>query len=112
MWRIIRRDAVSVLEDKNARESLSRYFDVMQNDKPAKFLIAKRLPADFDKDDSLSDLWDLHEELLGEFTDLQWRIDTRVKRLDDLETPKRSFLDLKETIATRILESCHFCTRR
>jgi len=112
MWRIIRRDAVSVLEDKNARESLKRYFDVMQGDKPAKFLIAKKIPADFDEDDSLRDLWDLHEDLLDEFTDLQQEIDTRVKRLDDLETPEKSFLDLKERIATRILESCHFCTRR
>jgi len=112
MWRIIRRDAVSVLEDKNARESLSRYFDVMQNDKPAKFLIAKKIPADFDEDDSLRDLWDLHEELLEEFTDVQQQIDTRMKRLDEMETPEKSFLDLKEAIATRILESCHFCTRR
>ena len=85
MWRIIRRDAVSVLEDKNARESLSRYFDVMQDDKPAKFLIAKKIPADFDEDDSLRNLWSLHEELLEEFSNLQRQIDTRVKRLDDLK---------------------------
>ena len=112
MWRIIRRDAVSVLKDKNARESLKRYFDVMQDDKPAKFLIAKKIPADFDRDDSLRDLWSLHGELLDEFTDLQREIDTRMKRLDELETPEKSFLDLKETIATRILESCHFCVRK
>jgi len=112
MWRIIRRDAVSVLEDENARESLKRYFDVMQDDKPAKFLIAKKVPADFNEDDSLKDLWSLHDDLLDEFTNLQQEMDTKIKRLDDLETPEKSFLDLKETIATRILESCHFCTRR
>jgi len=112
MWRIIRRDAVSVLEDEKARESLSRYFNVIQDDKPAKFLIAKKIPVDFDEDDSLKDLWNLHDELLDEFASLQQQIDTRIKQLKDLKTPEKSFLDLKETIANRILENCHFCMRR
>ena len=46
MWASWRPDAKAVLRDKKARTSLARYFDVMEDDKPAKFLIAKKLPAD------------------------------------------------------------------
>ena len=53
MWRIIRRDAATVLNDEKARRSLARYFAVMQDEKPAKYVIAKKIPADFDENDSV-----------------------------------------------------------
>jgi uncharacterized Fe-S radical SAM superfamily protein PflX len=111
MW-TLRPDAKAVLMDKKARASLARYFDVMEDDKPAKFLIAKKLSANFSKDDSLTRLWKLHEQLTGEFCRLEKMIDTRQKRLEELATPEKSFLDLKIEIANRILANCHFCTRR
>jgi len=67
MWRLLRPDAVAVLSDKRARASLSRYFAVMENDKPAKFQIAKRLKADFEPDMTTRELWKIHEELTEEF---------------------------------------------
>lgn len=112
MWAIWRPDAKAVLRDKKARASLKRYFDVMEDDTPAKFLISKKLPATFSKNDSLTDLWNLHEQLTEEFCRLEKMIGTRQKRLEDLEPPEKSFLDLKVEIANRILENCHFCTRR
>ncbi len=112
MWRLLRPDAVAVLSDKRARASLSRYFAVMENDKPAKFQIAKRLKADFKPDMAMEELWEIHEELTEEFYKLQERIDNRRVRLEELDRPERSYLDLKVTIAERILEACHFCTRR
>jgi hypothetical protein len=48
MWKITRPDAAAILDDELARKSLARYFAVMQNQKPAKFMIAKKLPAEFD----------------------------------------------------------------
>jgi putative pyruvate formate lyase activating enzyme len=107
-----RPDAKAVLRDKKARTSLARYFDVMEDDKPAKFLIAKKLSAKFNKNDSLTKLWKLHEQLTEDFFRLEKMIDTRQKRLDELATPKKSFLDLKTEIANHILQNCHFCTRR
>ena len=107
-----RPDAKAVLTNKKARASLARYFNVMENDKPAKFLIAKKLPADFNKNDSLTSLWKLHEQLTKEFCRLEKELDTRQKRLDELARPEKSFLDLKNEIANRILENCHLCTRR
>ncbi len=112
MWTIGRPDATAVLKDKRARTSLSRYFDVMNNDKPAKFIIAKKLPAAFSHEDSLGKLWNLHSKLTKEFYQLQQEIDTRQKNLEELSSPERSYLDLKVEIANRILGGCHFCTRQ
>jgi len=112
MWAVWRPDALAVLRDKGARSSLARYFDVMENDKPARFLIAKKLPAQFDKDDSLQKLWEIHDLFTEEFYRLEKDIDLRKKRLEDLDDPEKSYLDLKIEIANRVLESCHLCTRR
>jgi putative pyruvate formate lyase activating enzyme len=112
MWATWRSDARSILKDKKVRANLARYFAVMEDDKTAKFLIAKKLPATFNKDASIKELWKLHEQLTEEFFHLQREIDTRQKHLDKLKTPKQSFLDLKIEIANCILKSCHLCTRR
>ncbi|MGD8507222.1 MAG: radical SAM protein [Candidatus Bathyarchaeota archaeon] len=112
MWTAWRPDSLAVLKDKQARRSLSRYFDVMQNDKPAKFMIAKKLPANFGKEDSLEKLRVLHERLTTEYYSFEKEVDTRQKQLKELETPEKSYLDLKIEIAKRILEDCHFCTRK
>ena len=47
MWRILRPDAAGVLKDEKAQASLARYFAVMQDRKPAKFAIARRVSAQF-----------------------------------------------------------------
>ena len=112
MWMFLRPDARAVLNDKNARASLARYFDVMQNDKVAKFMVAKKLTASFGKDDSKAKLWKMHDQLLKEFVHLEKKIDGHVTSLEELETPQQSILDLKIEIANRILKSCHFCARQ
>ena len=60
MWKITNPEAEAVLDDELAQKSLARYFAVMQNKKTAKFLIAKRLPAKFDTNDTLETLWKEH----------------------------------------------------
>lgn len=107
-----RPDARNVLKDKKARAGLKRYFDVMENDKHAKFLIAKKQHATFDKTDSLPQLWNKHEQLIKEFFILEKKLDTKQKRLEDLNSPGQSFLDLKIEIANRMLEKCCLCTRK
>ncbi|MEM2806803.1 MAG: radical SAM protein [Candidatus Bathyarchaeia archaeon] len=112
MWRIIRPDAVAVLNDKLARKSLVRYFAVMQNEKPAKFLIAKKLPANFQDDATLEELWQIHTELTRQFYEIEQAVDAKRKDLNVMPKPEKSYLDLKIAIARRILENCHFCVRR
>ncbi|TRO52272.1 radical SAM protein [Candidatus Bathyarchaeota archaeon] len=112
MWKLLRPDAKTVLLDKKVRLSLARYFGVMENDKLAKFLIAKKLEANFNKADSLDKLWMLHKKLTEKFYIFQNEIDNQQKLIKDLDTPECSFLDLKIEIAQRILKKCHFCIRR
>jgi len=112
MWRLLRPDAIAVLNDKMARKSLSRYFAIVEDEKPAKFLIAKKLGADFGKSDSLEELWRKHAKLTEEFYKLQGKIDAKEENLKEMPTPEKSYLDLKIEIAEKILSNCHFCTRR
>jgi len=111
MWAVWRPDAAAVLGDKRVKQGLARYLDVMQDVKPAKFMIAKKLSANFSREDSLEHLWTLHDKLTDEFYQLEKQVDTRQTSLEELETPEKSYLDLKVEIANRILENCHFCTR-
>jgi putative pyruvate formate lyase activating enzyme len=111
MWKITRPDAAAVFDDELAKKSLARYFAVAQNQKTAKFLIAKKLSADFDKKASLATLWKEHTKLTEEFHKLEHEIDAD-KNFSEIPTPEKSYFDLKIEIAERILQSCHFCSRR
>jgi putative pyruvate formate lyase activating enzyme len=112
MWRLLRPDSVAVINDKMTRKSLGRYFAVMQDEKSAKFMIAKKLPAQFNENDSIEELWQKHARLTQEFYNVEREMDTKQKALQEMPTPEKSYLDLKIEIANRILSKCHFCTRR
>lgn len=112
MWKFLRPDAVAVLDDEMAKKSLNRYFAVMQNKKLAKFLIAKKVPAEFSKQDSIEELWQKHEKLTQEFCNFEKQIDSNQLSPQKIPTPEKSYLDLKIEIANKILAKCHFCTRR
>jgi putative pyruvate formate lyase activating enzyme len=111
MWRL-RPDALTVLSDELAKKSLARYFDVMQDEKPAKFMIAKKLAAGFKENESTQSLWKKHDSLLKEYCRVEKGIDSAVLDLEKIVVPERSFLDLKIEIAKRILSNCQFCVRR
>ncbi|MGD0028705.1 MAG: radical SAM protein [Candidatus Bathyarchaeia archaeon] len=112
MWQRLRPDASAVLDEERVRASLTRYFAVMQDEKPAKFQISKRIAAEFDDEDSTELLWRQHAELIGEHEKLEEKIDLGRQSLRETPLPKQSLLDLKVEIAGRILRRCHFCTRR
>lgn len=112
MWKILRPDATLVLGEEAVRKSLGRYIAVMQNEKPAKFLIAKRVPAEFNENDSLETLWQKHSTLTMEFYKFEREIDAGHASLQKTPTPEKSYLDLKIEIAKKMLLKCHFCARR
>jgi putative pyruvate formate lyase activating enzyme len=111
MWKITRPDAVAVLDDELAKKSLARYFAVIQNEKTAKFIIAKKLPAEFDKNDSVEILWKEHAKRTEEFCKIEYKIETD-KNFHEIPMPAKSYFDLKIEITNRILQHCHFCSRR
>jgi putative pyruvate formate lyase activating enzyme len=112
MWSRLRPDALAVLCEERVRASLARYFTVMKDEKPAKFMIAKKIPAVFHEQDTLEALWQDHGKLIRVFEMFEKRIDDGQESLDEMPLPERSFLDLKIEIARRIFMDCHFCTRR
>ena len=112
MWYMVRPDSLAVLKDEKVRRVLNRYFKVMEGDLPAKFQIARKLSANYSEDYPLEKLWSIHRELMDEYVDLESKIDSNLLKIDDIEEPERSLLDLKITIAKKILQSCHLCTRR
>jgi putative pyruvate formate lyase activating enzyme len=111
MWKLLRPDVTAVLDDELAKKSLVRYFAVMQNEKTAKFMIAKELPAEFEKNDSLEELWNEHVKCAEEFCKIEHEIDV-CKNFREILAPEKSYFDLKIEMASRILQSCHFCSRR
>jgi putative pyruvate formate lyase activating enzyme len=112
MWRIFRPDAIAVLRDERARRSLHRYFEVMENKLPARFLVCKRVSVKVELSASDEALWRAHDHALRDFRKLLADVDAHRVKLEDLKQPDPSLLDLKVELARRILKSCHFCERR
>jgi len=111
LWTLLRPDSIAVLKDEKCRKSLVRYFDIIQNKKYANFKIARKLSADFSKEDSTSDLWRIHEDLTKEFYEFREKVDKNEVNIGSLN-PSISYLDLKIEIAKRMLKECCFCVRK
>jgi putative pyruvate formate lyase activating enzyme len=99
------------MDDELAGKSLARYFAVVQNAKTAKYRIAQKIPAEFSSDSPTETLWGEHERLTDEFRTVESELDSG-EILDALGSPQKSYFDLKLEIAARILQNCHFCSRR
>jgi putative pyruvate formate lyase activating enzyme len=83
-------------------DSLPEYHRIAAGIEQARFLVAKNFPVDFNPDAPLADLWGIHSDAMHE-----------LHRLEKSKRPEeRSLLDLKNVIATRMLEDCNFCDRR
>ena len=113
MW-VLRSDAVAVWNNKEVQKRLSWYRAVMKNLKPAKFLIAKRIPAQVGVKDLESmgeeELWRLHEDLSSEFRKAHESV--KAGKLDAAPAAEVSFLDVKIALSERLVEHCEFCERR
>jgi putative pyruvate formate lyase activating enzyme len=97
--------------DELAKKSLARYFAIVHNKKMAKFLIAKKVTAEFDSNDSSETLWKQHTHCTEEFLSLEREIDMGID-FNAVPLPEKSYLDLKIKIANKIFECCNFCSRR
>ncbi len=111
MWKLLRPDTTKALDDPLAKKTLGRYFAVAQNKKAAKFKIAQKTPAYFSKNDSLEMLWQEHAKRTEQFYNTEKQIDN-TSCFDSMAAPEKSYFDLKLEIASRILQNCHFCSRR
>lgn len=109
MWGVVRPDSIAVLKDEKCKRSLSRYFNIFQGKKKAKFLIARSLQSSFSQDDMTEKLWTRHNGTLDRYLEYEQLIDSGISPSAQFES---SFLALKVELSKRILGNCHFCTRR
>lgn len=111
MWRVIRPDSVKVWEFEEVKSRLSRYYDIIQNKRIAKFQISKKIPAEINFSESTDELWKEHEKLRKEFKKTLKEIDGEELNFKGLNDAPVSYLDLKIELGKRIMSECHFCER-
>jgi putative pyruvate formate lyase activating enzyme len=112
---VFRPDASSVWSDPEVKRRLSRYWGIMQGERRARYLVAKKLsvnPALNIVHDSEEELWKHHDAAGSEFPQFLAEIDEGSRKFSRLKTPEVSFLDLKSTLARKMLTRCTFCERK
>jgi len=113
MYYALRPDAIFVWRNEEVKKRLSWYYRVMRNEKPAKYLICKRISADINLSDaSEKELWNEHERLSEIFRDIYNKVRDNKIDFSNLKETKNNFLDLKVELVKRILTHCTFCERR
>ncbi|MFW9769148.1 MAG: radical SAM protein [Candidatus Thorarchaeota archaeon] len=112
MWRLIRPDAKRAWSEPNVVQRLSRYRDIIDQKRSAKYLLAKSQACDVDLDSSSDELWKAHQEISDSFTEFVKSTDVSGEVPKPLPSHERNFLNLKIELAHRILADCHFCERR
>lgn len=107
---MLRVDGLMVWRNPAVRDRLSWYHAVMTNSKPAKFLICKKIPNSVNLGEaSEKELWQEHTSLSGEFKTLLAKVSSEKLRIEEIESPKQNFLDLKGELLHRILRHCTYC---
>ena len=71
MWRIMRPEAATVLNDMNVKKVLSRYIDIVEGKRTAKFLLAKKMKVNFYKNATLDDLLKMNSENLASYNNFE-----------------------------------------
>lgn len=111
MWKILLPEASNVFDNVLVKKSLSRYIAVVNNAQPAKFKITQKVPASFNKNDSIEKLWKEHAKCKEEFSRIEQEAD-RTEFFNGYTSPEKSYFNLKLEIADRIMQKCCFCARK
>ncbi|MGC9181493.1 radical SAM protein [Thermogladius sp.] len=114
---VLRPDALTVWEDGVVRERLSWYHSVMVDEKPAKFIVARKVevPEDPYRLEDTRELWRVHERAARDFDSLLREVksaDATPASYLKTPDPRHSYLDVKIAIARRLMDPCRLCERR
>ncbi|WP_440058922.1 radical SAM protein [Thermogladius sp. 4427co] len=114
---ILRPDALTVWEDREVRERLSWYYEVMVNAKPAKFIIARKTEVVENPYaiEDIEELWKLHDKASAHFQKLYKDVREGSEEIKDYSSssqPEYSYLDVKIAIAWKLFDPCRLCERR
>lgn len=111
--RLLRPDSLTVWQDPIVLTRFKRYKSIIDGEKVARYLIAKKTPIDIKLSDlSLDDAWEGHEKGREIFNEFLSQVDAEEIDFDKLPEPSTSFFDLKIWIANKILKNCEFCERK
>lgn len=102
-------EKLSIWKDPNVHDNLVWYTQVANNQMPAKYLIARRIPVDINLDLSDVELWLEHKRLTNIFLEKWKGIKKKDIKLKDLDIPEVSLMDLNVELTQRILKKCNFC---
>jgi len=109
MRELLRPDAIEILEDRKAVESLKNYFGMVAGKRERKAEVCKSIECNFDIDSDEEGLWRLHGEKIKEYRELEGKVVSGEKI--KLKKAESSLLDLKIELASRIFRHCEFCER-
>ena len=112
MHRLVRPDSIFVWNKDIVRQRFNRYYDIMNDQRVAKFLITKNVKANVDLSEPTPKLWSEHDKISAKFPNIIKQIDEDREKLQKMDTPNVSYLDLKMELVKRMLEECIFCERR
>jgi len=109
MRELLRPDAIEILKDRKAVESLKNYFGIVAGKRERKAEVCKRIECNFDANSGEEELWKLHDEKIKEYREVEEKAagSEKVK----LKKPESSLLDLKIELADRVFRRCEFCER-
>jgi len=100
------------LKNPLVNQILPRYVKVAKGQGWANFQIAKRILVDFDKSLTTSQLWKEHEKLMKTFHETKAVVDKKKLKIEELEIPRFSLLDLKILLVKEMMKSCNLCERK
>jgi putative pyruvate formate lyase activating enzyme len=109
VFRLLRPDSKSVWNIQEIANRFSRYKDIMEGSKAARFLIAKTISSEFNNSFSEQQLEELLEEKSVEFREI---LTLDQQKLDSRKIQKSNYLDLATAIANKYLTKCIFCERK
>jgi len=112
MWRLIRPDAKRSWNDPEVVRRLYRYRKIIDQERTAKYLLAKTQVCNISLDSSTEELWSAHAVDSQKFSQLVKDTDSSDEVPGPVSELERNFLNLKIELAHRILADCHFCERR
>jgi putative pyruvate formate lyase activating enzyme len=117
----MRHDARDVWESGAVEKAIPNYAAVVKKKIPPKYLIAKAITTNYInlKDQSLEELQEIHKVMSLKFRNKRNEIisdnmNSNQESNNEIVkgTKKTTYLDVKEEIINRILESCCFCERK
>ncbi|MHA2171497.1 MAG: radical SAM protein [Candidatus Kariarchaeaceae archaeon] len=113
IFRLLRPDSLSVWKDPVVLTRFNRYKSIIDGEKLARYLIAKKTPINIELHDlALDEAWDSHEKARISFNKFLMQIDEGKTNFDTLPVPSPSFFDLKVWLAKNVLKHCEFCERK